>query len=77
MYIKNIDNKFWCGLLCFFKNFLYLIKYVRREEKSGGTVSITLFRIERDKHVNDTPETVVKEFGMNTGEMHRYFVDTA
>ena len=65
----------WSSL--FFKIFLHLLKYVRRGEKSGGTVSITLFRIERDKHINDTPETVVKEFGMNTGEMHRRFVDTA
>lgn len=61
----------------FFKIFLHLFKYGRRGEKSGGTVSITLFRIERDKHVNDTPETVVKGFSMNTGEMHRHFVDTA
>lgn len=61
----------------FFKIFLHLFKYGRRGEKSGGTVSITLFRIKRDKHINDTPETVVKEFGMNTGEMHRRFVDTA
>ena len=65
----------WSSL--FFKNFLHLFKYVRRGEKSGGTVSITLFRIERDKHINDTPDTVVKEFGMNTGEMHHHFVDTA
>ena len=65
----------WSSL--FFLNFLHLFKYVRRGEKSGGTVSITLFRIERDKHINDTPETVVKEFSMNTGEMHRHFVDTA
>ena len=65
----------WSSL--FFLNFLHLFKYVRRGEKSGGTVSITLFRIERDKHINDTPEAVVKEFGMNTGEMHRHFVDTA
>lgn len=76
MYIKisiiNFDVVF-----SVFLNFLHLFKYVRRGEKSGGTVSITLFRIKRDKHVNDTPETVVKEFGMNTGEMHRYFVDTA
>lgn len=43
----------------------------------GGTVSITFFRIERDKRINDTHETVVKELGMNTGEMHRHFVDTA
>lgn len=61
----------------FLKIFYILFKYVRRGEKSGGTVSITLFRIERDKHINDTPEAVVKEFGMNTGEMHRHFVDTA
>lgn len=60
-----------------FLKIFYIYKYVRRGEKSGGTVSITLFRIERDKHINDTPETVVKEFGMNTGEMHRHFVDTA
>lgn len=65
----------WSSL--FFKNFLHLFKYVRRGEKSGGTVSITLFRIERDKYINDTPETVVKEFCMNTGEIHCHFIDTA
>lgn len=61
----------------FFKKFLHSFKHGRHGEKLGGTVSITFFRIERDKRINDTHETVVKELGMNTGEMHRHFVDTA